>query len=171
MEAWLSGHGKCKGCRKEERMKSLGVLCCSAVLVSTFAGCKMTPRPPPDAHDADVKAISDDEAQWNKGYAARDVNKIAAHYADDAVLMVPDMDPDHGKDAIHKVGEELLKDPALTLQFRPTGSMWPNQATWTMPAVTRVRISRAARAIEPAFGPVIAPESLALCPVHRAFLG
>lgn len=76
------------------------------------------PPPPPDTHDADVKAISDTEDQWNKDYAAKDLDKVAAHYADDAVLMAPGMDAAHGKDAVHNVLEGLLKDPALSLHFK-----------------------------------------------------
>ena len=65
-----------------------------------MAACKQAPPVAPDTHDADVKAISDTEAQWNKDYAAKDADKIAAHYADDAVLMIPGMAAMNGKDAI-----------------------------------------------------------------------
>ena len=99
-------------------MKALGMLCCSAVLACTLAGCNTTPPPPPDTHDADVKAISDNEDQWNKDYVAKDLEKVASHYADDAVLMAPGMPAMQGKQAIHDGMQEMLKDPALTLQFK-----------------------------------------------------
>lgn len=100
-------------------MKAFGVLCCSVVLAYTIAGCNTAPPPPPpDTHDADVKAINDSEDQWNKDYAAKDLEKIAAHYADDAVLMAPGMDAMQGKQVIHDGMQEMLKDPAMMLQFK-----------------------------------------------------
>ena len=44
-----------------------------------------------DTHDADVKALNDNETQWNQDYVSKDPARIAAHYADDAVLMGPGM--------------------------------------------------------------------------------
>jgi uncharacterized protein (TIGR02246 family) len=65
-----------------------------------------------------VKAISDVETQWNKDWAAKDVEKIAANYADDAVLMTPGVDPMHGKDAIHNGLKQMVSDSALSLSFQ-----------------------------------------------------
>jgi uncharacterized protein (TIGR02246 family) len=71
-------------------------------------------------HDADVKAIQDSEAQWNQDYAAKDNDKIVAHYADDAILMVSGTPSSSGKDAIRTALEEMVADPALSLKFRAT---------------------------------------------------
>ena len=98
-------------------MKAMGALCIAAVLSFTMAGCNQAP---PDTHDADMKAINDLEAQWNKDYAARDGDKIAAYYADDAVLMAPGAPAMSGKEAIHTGIQQMLSDPALTLQFQAT---------------------------------------------------
>jgi uncharacterized protein (TIGR02246 family) len=122
-------------------MKALAAICCAAALACAMAGCHgtndMASAPPPDTHDADVKAIGDLEAQWNKDYEARDLDKIAANYADDAVLMVPDAPAMQGKDPIHNGMQEMLKDPTLSLQFKASrvdvsGSLGYSQGTYVM---------------------------------------
>jgi uncharacterized protein (TIGR02246 family) len=85
-----------------------------------MAACNPAPPPPPDTHDADVKAINDLEAQWNKDWAAKDLDKISANYTDDAVLMTPGGDPIQGKDAIHNGLKQMLADPGLSLSFQST---------------------------------------------------
>lgn len=89
-------------------------------LASLLAGTMMTLLvgcAAPDTHDADVKAIKDNEVQWNKDFAAKDVDKMAAHYADDAVLMAPGMPAASGKSAIQNMLKEMVSDPALSLKF------------------------------------------------------
>jgi len=95
-------------------MKSIPVLLAALLL----AACSQTP---PDTREADIKAIKDIEAQWNKDFAAKDADKLVAHYADNAVLMNPGMPAASGKDAIRKVFVPMVADPALSLQF--TASM------------------------------------------------
>ena len=60
-------------------------------LAVILGGCKQAPPPPaPDTHDADVKAIRDLEATSVQAFAAKDVDKLVAFYADDAsVLLYP----------------------------------------------------------------------------------
>lgn len=98
-------------------MKAIFALCSAVVLASAMTGCNQAP---PDTHDADVKAINDLEAQWNKDYAARDGDKIESYYAADAVLMAPGEPAMNGREAIHAGIKEMLSDQALTLQFQPT---------------------------------------------------
>jgi uncharacterized protein (TIGR02246 family) len=99
-------------------MKSLATLCgMTAIVLSITACAPATQPPPPDTHDADVKAISDIEAQANKDWAAKDADKLMSFYADDAMLITPGMDPLHGKDAIHGAIKQMVADPALALTF------------------------------------------------------
>jgi uncharacterized protein (TIGR02246 family) len=98
-------------------MKALVTLCGTAVIAFTMAACNQAPPPPPDTHDADVKAINDLEAQWNQAYVAKDPDKIASFYADDAVLMVPGEDAIRGKDAIHSGFKQMVADSAMSLKF------------------------------------------------------
>ena len=99
-------------------MKALVTLCGMTVLALSFAGCNPAPPPAPDTHDADVKAISDVEADMLKDWAAKDADKLASNYADNAVLMTPGGDPVHGKEAIHNVAKQMIADPALSLTFQ-----------------------------------------------------
>lgn len=96
--------------------KTLQALCTVAALAIAIAGCNQTP---PDTHDADVKAIRDFETQWNADWAAKDADRIAARYSDDAVLMVSGGEAIKGKDAIHNSLKMMTSDPALDLKFQP----------------------------------------------------
>jgi uncharacterized protein (TIGR02246 family) len=98
-------------------MKSFAALCPALVLAFIMTACNQAP---PDTHDADVKAISDLEAQWNKDYAAKDGDKIASYYADDAVLIVPGTAAIQGKEAIRDSMKGMLADPVFSLKFQPT---------------------------------------------------
>jgi uncharacterized protein (TIGR02246 family) len=101
-------------------MKALATLCGTAALALAITACNQTPPPAPDTHDADVKAITDLEAQWNKDYAAKDGDKAGGYYASDAILMVPGEPSVSGKDAIQASLKQMLADPAFLLTFQPT---------------------------------------------------
>ena len=96
-------------------MKRLATILTATLLASTLIACNQAP---PDTHDADVKAIKDTEAQWNQDFAAKDAAKIAAHYADDAVLVASGMPTSNGKDAIAAAVKQMVTDPALSLKFQ-----------------------------------------------------
>jgi uncharacterized protein (TIGR02246 family) len=97
------------------RLNCLLVICAATGFALTMTACQQAA---PDTHDADVKAISDNEAQWNADYKAKDIDKIVAHYADDAVMMVPGAPVNKGKDSIRKDLQQMISDPAMTLSFR-----------------------------------------------------
>src|SRR4051812_36827572 len=124
-------------------MKTLAALCCVATLSFGMAACNSkdntasAPAAAPDTHDADVKAIGDNEAQWNKDYEAKDLDKIAGHYADDAVLMAPGSPSAQGKDAVRAELQAMMKDPAMMLRFHASkvdvsGEMGYTQGSYTM---------------------------------------
>ncbi len=68
-------------------------------------------------NDADVKALKDIEAQWNKDFEAKDASKLILHYADDAVLMNSGMAVAKGKQAIQKSLTDLVGAPGFSLKF------------------------------------------------------
>jgi len=93
--------------------------------------------------DVDINAIKtalkDNETQWNKDFAAKDVEKLVGHYADDAVLMSPGMPAAVGKDAIRKLLSGMTSDSALNLSFTnskievaSSGEMAYTQGSYTM---------------------------------------
>jgi uncharacterized protein (TIGR02246 family) len=95
-------------------MKTMALMGVVAALGLLLTGCAETA---PDTRTADAKALRDNEAQWNQDFMSKDAEKLAAHYADDAVLMSPGMAPSVGKDAIRKTLKEMIGDPALSLKF------------------------------------------------------
>ena len=70
---------------------------------------------------ADAAKITDNikaqEAQWQKDYAAKDINALAGHYADDAALAGPG-DPVATNDSERrKLLQGFVTDPNLKLSF------------------------------------------------------
>ena len=87
-------------------------------LAVILAGCKQAPPPPaPDTHDADVKAIRDLEAATVQAFAAKDVNKIAAFYADDASGLYPDSPVLNGVPAIMASWKPMLADKNFSVTW------------------------------------------------------
>ena len=123
-------------------MRTLSALSATALMALTLAGCS-------ENRDAAIQALKDNETQWNQDFVAKNAAKLAAHYADNAVLMSPGMPPSNGRDAISKTLTAMLADPALSLQFRPamvevskSGDMAFTQGSYTMtmtdPATRRI---------------------------------
>jgi uncharacterized protein (TIGR02246 family) len=122
----------------------LTLLCAAAALA--LAGCNATT---PDTHDADVKSIGDLEATTQAAWKSHDAAKIAAFYADNAVLMTPGSPATTGKDAISKSAQQMVADPALDLTWHAdhievaksgdvAWSRGPYQMTMTDPASHQV---------------------------------
>ncbi len=114
-----------------------------AFLVPAFlalAGCTQAPPPPP-AIDlaAEETKIRDIETAWNKDWAAKDVEKIASHYADDATLMAPGGPAMKGIAVIHEGLKPFMADPNMKLAFTAqhveiakSGDVAFTQGTYTM---------------------------------------
>jgi uncharacterized protein (TIGR02246 family) len=84
-------------------------------------GCARAEAPAaPDTRVADEQAIREGEAAWVKDFAAKDVDKVSAHYADDGSSMIPDMTLMTGKDAIRAGLKEEFADPRSSLDFHPS---------------------------------------------------
>ena len=67
-------------------MKQFIAVCAAAAISLLLVGCNATAT---DTREADMKALKDNETQWNQDFVAKDVEKLSAHYADNAVLMSP----------------------------------------------------------------------------------
>ena len=82
-------------------MKPLAVRLAPLALAVLLFGCAQAPPPaPPDTRAADEKAIRDMETAWVKEFAAKDMDKIVAHYADDGMVLLANAPTMVGKDAI-----------------------------------------------------------------------
>ena len=117
-------------------MKDLTAVCGAAIVALLLAGCNQSG---PDTHEADVKALKDNETQWNQDFAAKDPDKLASYYADNAVLMTPGTPPSAGKDAIRNALRQLVSDPALSVKFQASridvaksGDLAYTQGSYTM---------------------------------------
>jgi ketosteroid isomerase-like protein len=66
---------------------------------------------------AAADAIRADEMQWNRDYAARDVDAIMRHYADDGTLTGPGDNPQSGGAAIRATVARMVGDPNFRLEF------------------------------------------------------
>ena len=93
-------------------MKNTRMVLCSLAAVC-LAGYSQTAGRP-----ADVQALKDNEARWNREFVARDLEKLAAHYADNAILMAPGMASASGRDEIRRMLKDMVADPALSLKFQ-----------------------------------------------------
>ena len=97
-------------------MKRRSVVAVVAALV--LGGCAQPPPPaPPDTRAADEKALRDDEAAWNKDWAAKDLDRIVSHYAEDASLEVPDAPILSKKDDMKAALKMVLADPNWSISF------------------------------------------------------
>ncbi len=72
----------------------------------------------PETHEADVRAITAIEVEANRDYLAKNAAKIAAFYANDAILMAPGAPPAKGVGAITETLHAMLGDPAFSLSFQ-----------------------------------------------------
>jgi uncharacterized protein (TIGR02246 family) len=88
----------------------------AAVLLST-GGCSSTPEVNLVAEE---KAIRDTEAEFAKAVATRDVEKVVAFYAEDAVVLSPGEAAATGKAAIRASFTQLLAMPDFELTWTPT---------------------------------------------------
>lgn len=67
------------------------LLISSGLLLGCLTACTQAPPPPPDTRAADEKVIRDLMAANMKDWTAKDVDKIAAYYAEDASVFAPEM--------------------------------------------------------------------------------
>lgn len=91
----------------------------SATLAFQLGCAPAQPPAAPDTRAADEQAIRDGEAAWVKDFDAKDVEKVAAHYADDGTSMISEMTLMKGKDAIRAGLKEEFSDPNASLDFHP----------------------------------------------------
>ena len=87
----------------------------ATLLVAPWAGC--TPPPPRDTRSAEVRTIKEGEVSWVRHWSTRDAERIVAHYAEDATMMAPNMDPAVGREAIREMVKELVRDGNFALSF------------------------------------------------------
>jgi uncharacterized protein (TIGR02246 family) len=106
-------------------MKARTMLVTTIACGLLLAGCRVKDEAAHDANaahaavdvEAAAAAIRAEEAQWNRDYAARNVDAIAARYAPGATLVEPGAAPKSGTDAIRAGLTQMTADPAFRLEF------------------------------------------------------
>jgi uncharacterized protein (TIGR02246 family) len=100
-------------------MKPLAIRLAPLALAVLLFGCTQAPPPaPPDTRAADEKAIRDSETAWVKEFAAKDMDKIVAHYADDGTVLLSNAPTMVGKDAIRAGMKDVITDPKFSLDLK-----------------------------------------------------
>ena len=89
-------------------------------LILTLAACTQAPPPAPDTREADAKAIRDAEATVLKAWNAKDVDKVAAFYAENASFLAPNMPTMNGVAAFKPTIKEMTSDPNFAMAFAAT---------------------------------------------------
>lgn len=86
-------------------MNRVVLLSAGAVLALSLGACERAAGPGggpagAEASATDAEAVKKDFAAFNAAIVAKDLDAIRAHYASDAVMIIPDMAPFAGIDAI-----------------------------------------------------------------------
>jgi uncharacterized protein (TIGR02246 family) len=76
--------------------------------------------PSMDAREADARAIREAESDWGRAWAAKDLERIMSHYADDASVELAGVPIMSGKDAIRAGVQHAIADRNFALSFAPS---------------------------------------------------
>jgi uncharacterized protein (TIGR02246 family) len=96
-----------------------------AIALISLVGCTRATQAPTtvvDNRERDLNAIKEVEQASGKAWAAKDVNAIAANYASNGSMIVPNAPIATGPEQIRGMMTEFFKDPAVKLEFEVTGT-------------------------------------------------
>lgn len=88
----------------------------ATIAALTASGCTSGGKAHVDAAKVE-ESIRAEEAQWQKDYAAKDINALAGHYADDAALGGPGDPLATSESQRRKMIQNLIIDPNLMITF------------------------------------------------------
>lgn len=86
---------------------------------SHFSNVKPETVASTEARAAEARAIRALQLEWAKAWAAKDLDRIVNHYADDADVELADAPIVSGKPAIRRGVQQALADPNFALAFSP----------------------------------------------------
>lgn len=72
--------------------------------------------------DANAKALVKLDDDWSAAAGARDIERVASFYAEDAMAYPPNEPVAMGRAAAKKVWAELLADPSLAISWKATNA-------------------------------------------------
>jgi len=119
--------------------RTTSLILCLAFAVLGVACANVVAPPPPDTRAADVQAVKDLEASWQKDANSKDADKWASYFAEDGSGLYPGAGTLNGKAAIKAAMAPYFADPNFALTFQSTrtmaskgGDMVYSQGTYTM---------------------------------------
>ncbi|MBZ5681843.1 MAG: nuclear transport factor 2 family protein [Acidobacteriia bacterium] len=119
-------------------LRNTSLIVCLTLAVLAV-GCSNAPAPPPDTRVADVQAVKNLEAAAAKDANAKDAEKWAGFFAEDASGLFPGAGILNGRAAIKAAIAPLFADPNFSLSLQSTramaskgGDMVYLQGTYTM---------------------------------------
>jgi len=83
------------------------------------------------AHDPGAKVLIALDDDWSKAAVARDVDRVASFYAEDASVYPPNEPGVVGRANAHKVWAGAFADPSYNLSWKTTSSGVDNNLGWT----------------------------------------
>jgi uncharacterized protein (TIGR02246 family) len=95
----------------------LGLLASVVALAACAPQAQAPPTPPPDTRAADETAIHSLVKEWSAAAQAKDPEKFASVYADDATVMFANAPDITGKAAIREAIGGMMQDPNFALAF------------------------------------------------------
>ncbi|HEY7899816.1 MAG TPA: nuclear transport factor 2 family protein [Caulobacteraceae bacterium] len=87
------------------------------VAVSAVVGCAPAAKKPVFNAAKTIDALRADEVDWNADWKSGDPGKVVAHFAPDAVAMLPGEPPAAGLEAIRSQTQRAMDDPGFSLTF------------------------------------------------------
>ena len=84
-------------------------------------GCQQQVREAAHSHEADIEALRDVEIAEEQAWISKDIEKALGFFANDAILMFPNMPAIVGKDNIRAYIKASFADPAFTVQYKIIG--------------------------------------------------
>lgn len=106
------------------RFVTLMALCVCAFVLPTFVSFA-------GAQDTKTKALIALDDDWSKAAGARDVDRVASFYADDADVYPPNEPMVHGRTAAREVWAKYLADPNYKISWKTTAAGVDNNTGWT----------------------------------------
>ena len=100
--------------RFDRRVSTLVFL---TLLLSFSFACRSQATDTRAADEATLRSLDD---EWSKSVASRDVEKVIAYYADDAVVMPPNIPTLAGKEAIRDLWRSMLESPLFSGGWKAT---------------------------------------------------
>ena len=87
-----------------------------AAILILLAGCRGAPVAR-DMRAADIRTIKEAEILWARNWSIRDVDRILAHYSEDAIWMGPHFPFANGREAIRELVQRLIEDGSFSVTF------------------------------------------------------